>query len=159
MTALMLSVAVAVTTPGDSPSDWLTEWSGRVAENGALSVGLIDEWRDHHARFAEPDPPPVVVQHRRPPSSVEYWRPLVAAHFRAEHVDDALAVMACESGGDPNAANPTSSARGLFQFLQGWWSGAWGYPAFDPYDPVANVEAAAWLSAGGTDWTAWVCQP
>lgn len=162
MTALLLAVTLAAPTP---VATWEAHWHGRVAESGGLTVDLVDDRRMFYALLEPPapEPAPVVRTVPRPPPappvSVESWRPLVAAHFQPEHVDAALRVMACESGGNPNAANPTSTARGLFQFLRGWWSGAWGYPAFDPYDPAANVIAAAWLSKGGSDWSHWVCKP
>jgi hypothetical protein len=161
MTALILTVALAAPTPVDS---WEAHWHAQVAEAGGLTVGLVEDRRTFYALF-EPEPVPVAPAVRAvprvivPPVSVEVWRSLVAAHFPAEHVDAALSVMACESHGDTYAANPRSTARGLFQFLRGWWSGAWGYPAFDPYNPELNVAAAAWLSKGGTDWSHWVCKP
>ena len=133
MTALLLTVAMTVPTPGQ----------------------LVD-WQTAHDRYPRwiPAPPATVSD-----DPVERWRPLVEQHFEPAHVDAALNVIACESHGNPDAANPRSTARGLFQFLRGWWSGAWGYPPFDPYDPAANVTAAAWLSKGGTDWGHWVCRP
>lgn len=92
---------------------------------------------------------------------VEQWRGLVSAWFGA-NTDDALTVIACESGGNPDAANPRSSARGLFQHLGRFWperSAAAGFAGADIFDPEANVAVAAWLSGGGTDWSHWVCQP
>lgn len=35
-------------------------------------------------------------------------------------------IIECESGGDPNAHNPTSSASGLFQFLDSTWASVGG---------------------------------
>lgn len=61
----------------------------------------------------------------------ERWRPLIAAHFPASAVDRAIAVCNCESGGNPTARNPRSTATGLFQILRG------------PVDPEANVALAA----------------
>lgn len=93
---------------------------------------------------------------------VEQWRPLVAAHFPASQVDTAMRVMACESGGNPSAKNPTSTAAGLFQFLRSTWdwvAGVLGFPSYDqggPYDPQLAVPAAAWLQANG-GWQHWVC--
>jgi hypothetical protein len=26
-----------------------------------------------------------------------------------------------------------------------WYHGEWGYPAFDPFDPRANLKAGVWL--------------
>lgn len=49
-----------------------------------------------------------------------------------------------ESGLDPNNANPTSSAKGLFQFID---STRRQYGNFDPYDPAASSDAAAHLAS------------
>lgn len=48
---------------------------------------------------------------------VERWRPLISQYDW--DTDTALAVVLCESQGDPGAINPSSGAAGLFQLL-GW---------------------------------------
>lgn len=53
-----------------------------------------------------------------------------------------------ESGGNPNARNPTSSAKGLFEFTD---STAKRYGLANPYDPVASTDAAARLAADNRD--------
>lgn len=59
----------------------------------------------------------------------------------------ACAVLACESGGNPNARNPRSSATGLFQILNG------------PLDPEANVALAfrMWQQRGWQPWNVGGC--
>jgi hypothetical protein len=52
-------------------------------------------------------------------------------------------VASVESGGDVNAANPNSSARGPFQFIN---STAQQYGLTNPNDPVASADAAARLT-------------
>lgn len=47
-----------------------------------------------------------------PTAGVEQWRPLVAAHFGA-YTDEALRVIACESGGKPRRLQPERSLRPL----------------------------------------------
>lgn len=101
--------------------------------------------------------------------SVEQWRTLVEQYFPPELVDEALRVMACESGGNPNAKNPHSSATGLFQFLSATW--AWssvsaGWGGYSRLDPEANIAVAAWLversistNHPGGAWGHWECQP
>jgi len=49
-----------------------------------------------------------------------------------------------ESGGNPNAQNPNSSAAGLFQFIK---PTAQQYGLQNPMDPVASTDAAARLAA------------
>lgn len=106
---------------------------------------------------------------RRWTGSVEQWRELVAKYFPPQRVDEALRVMSCESRGNPDAKNPSSSATGLFQFLDGTW--AWasvsaGWGGYSRLDPEANIAVAAWLvdysirtNHPGGAWGHWVCQP
>lgn len=98
---------------------------------------------------------------------VTRWRPLVEEYFPQELVDQALAIIECESNGDPTARNPRSSATGLFQFLSRTWenaSGPAGFEGASPLDAEANVAAAAWLvdfslDAGHSAWKHWTCRP
>lgn len=55
-----------------------------------------------------------------------------------------------ESGGNPHAQNPTSSASGLLQFLSSWWYGKW-----DPMDPYQNLRHGylAWRQVGWQPWS------
>lgn len=94
--------------------------------------------------------------------NVERWRNLVAAHFPAAVVDEALSVMQCESQGIPTATNPTSRASGLFQHLPMFWSArsrSAGVPGANIYDPVANVTVAGWLYRQSNTWAHWSCKP
>lgn len=101
-----------------------------------------------------------------PPPEVEQWRGLVAQYFPSNRVDEALHIMWCESGGDPDAYNPYSGASGLFQFLPSTWAttaGPAGFPGADVFDPEPNVGSAAWLAnlyaeLGQYYWTAWSCK-
>jgi len=68
----------------------------------------------------------------------EQWRTLVAQYFQPEQVDTMLCLMQHESGGNPNADNPNSSAAGLFQIMGFWWDKYGG----NPYDPETNVALA-----------------
>jgi len=114
----------------------------------------------------EPAPAtPRTVRVTRPPANVEAWRPLVAAYFPAGLVDEALAVLACESQGNPGAHN-RSGASGLWQFMPDTWdwvAGNTGSPSFDedgPYDPEWATINAAWLwqHGGPQHWTCWRMQ-
>ena len=92
--------------------------------------------------------------------AVERWRPIVAAYFPSDRVDWALRIMECESHGDPDAKNPTSTASGLFQHLASLWQErtiAAGWEGADIFDPFANIAMAAWLlETGGPGH--WVCK-
>ena len=96
---------------------------------------------------------------------VEQWRSLVVAYWPPELVEWALRIMACESGGDPGARNPSSSAAGLFQFLRSTWDrgpapalGLGSYDSGAVYDPALNVMAAAWLYANWGGASQWSCK-
>ncbi|HEX5671333.1 MAG TPA: transglycosylase SLT domain-containing protein, partial [Acidimicrobiia bacterium] len=80
--------------------------------------------------------------------TVERWRSLVAQYFPVSMVDDALAVIDCESRGYPDAYNPYSGASGLFQFIPGTWAVASvkaGFSGASPFEPEPNVASAWWL--------------
>ena len=87
-------------------------------------------------------------------SGVEQWRGLVAAYFPADQVDTALRVMACESGGNPNAYNP-SGASGLMQVLSSW-ADNFGVSPDDLFNPETNIWIASELYYDG-GWGHWVC--
>jgi soluble lytic murein transglycosylase-like protein len=81
-------------------------------------------------------------------------------------VNEALAIIQCESGGDPGIVNPYSGAAGLFQFLPGTWAAASvsaGVGGRSVFDGEANIIAAAWLSGyyaskGYSPWQPWSCR-
>lgn len=91
-------------------------------------------------------------------AGVDRWRPLVEKYFAPEDVERALEVIRCESHGNPAAANPVSTARGLFQHLGSLWrerAASAGWAGADIYDPEANVAVAAWLVYHGGGWRHW----
>lgn len=100
------------------------------------------------------------------PPAVERWRSLVQQFFPSSRVEEALRIIGCESNGDPDAVNPYSGAAGLFQFLPSTWASTApqaGYPDASPFEPEANVAAAAWLAnryqeLGYDYWHAWNCK-
>ena len=73
--------------------------------------------------------------------------------------NQAVAVATCESGLNPNAANPNSTARGLFQFLSSTWATT-SYAGYSPFNAWANIQAAHQVFVrDGYSWHEWVCQP
>lgn len=131
-------------TNGQPPPEVQPFQAGVTLENG------LPPW------YAAP-PPPASKPKPAPkprtvsvPHSVEEWRPLVAAYFRAEDVDRALCLMGYESAGNPNAKNPNSTASGLFQILRFWWAPR----GIDPFDPESNVALAAEIR-DSQGWRAW----
>lgn len=65
-------------------------------------------------------------------------------------------IVQCESGGNPRAQNPTSSASGLFQFIDGTWANFGGYAhAKDAPVSVQIAKAEQVYAARGTQpWNA-----
>jgi transglycosylase-like protein with SLT domain len=163
MATLALTAALVLPIHGhtvDQLEAWQDDWSARAADT--QSVDLMDERRDmrgRHPWYFDPEPQVQIARNlgssnRPPPSAgVEQWRTLVAAYFPPDHVDRMLRIMDCESGGNPWAKNPHSSATGLFQIMASWqksWPG-------DYTDPWTNVAVAyqIWLTQG---YAAWVCR-
>ncbi len=161
-------IVVTASTPAIAHSkaeldDWRLIW-GRTVLSDGLTVDRLAEQADMARRHPWYFNRPVPHTHPRRTFSggVEQWRGLVAAYFRAADVDRALRVMACESGGNPNArhGNRASGAAGLMQHLPRYWatrSAAAGFAGASIFDPEANVATAAWLlkTAG---WGSWECR-
>jgi hypothetical protein len=70
---------------------------------------------------------------------------------RARGVDPLRAIAGSESGGRTDAANPRSSARGLFQFIDPTWNTYAARAGYDPVttrnDPWAQADTGAYLLA------------
>jgi hypothetical protein len=172
-TALLVSLAVpAQAHSEDELADWVTDWHTAVnTRGGTLSPRLIAEYKSMHGRhrcskvLGTPCPEKTsrrsehLIPYNGMGSGVEQWRSLVEVYFGG-NTDRALRVMACESGGNSNAANPSSSASGLFQFLASTWERVTGenYPG-SVFNGESNIRAAAKLSNGGSDWSQWSCRP
>ena len=85
---------------------------------------------------------------------MEQWRGLVSAY--GWPVDEALAVLSCESGGDVLAYN--GGSMGLFQVHYPSHSGRVSGPEA-LYDPATNIAVAydIWIDNAG--WGPWGCKP
>ena len=100
------------------------------------------------------------------PPAVERWRSLVQAYFPSSRVNEALAVLKCESLGDAEAYNPYSGASGLYQFLPSTWASSSpkaGFSGASAFDAEANIGTAAWLAnryqeLGQGFWSPWSCR-
>lgn len=64
-------------------------------------------------------------------------------------------VLRCESGGDPTAENPTSTASGLWQILDGTWSRFGGYQRAKFAPPAIQNAKARLIWANGRGRSAW----
>ena len=147
---LVLSVFFHTTTQLD---DWFNDWG----TNDYLSNQQLAEFRDlldRHPQlghdYVKPQVRTTPITARGMGNDVEQWVPLILVYFPAAELDLVLCVMTAESGGNPNAYNPSSGASGLFQHIPKYWadrSTAAGWAGASIWDPVANTAVAAWLSA------------
>lgn len=74
-------------------------------------------------------------------TDVERWRPLVLRYFPT-NVEQMLCIMRKESGGNPNAKNPTSTAMGLFQVMASVWAESFNLEPNNLYHAETNVRIA-----------------
>ncbi len=132
---------------------WVTE--ADISLNPFMLAEFAD-MRDRHPEYFHVGPLylPPVFNHSS--TNTEQWRPLVTLHF--DDVDTALCIISYESGGNPEAKNPRSTARGLFQILASLWAPHFGVSYEDLYDPELNVYLASeiYLIQG---WGAWTVYP
>ncbi len=132
----MLTLGTAFGQEVEDIDAWVKEWVAQA--DVGLSPGLIaeiQEVEDLHPWYFNNQDGSV--------TDPDFWRPLVAAYWPADTVDQALCLMVMESGGDPNADNPRSTARGLFQILASLWAPFFGVSSDDLYDPLVNVRLAS----------------
>lgn len=158
MTALLVAATLALAPPLPLPPEALE----------ARTLGIeAAMWRESPSAPATSDVTVTVVSDTAPPPTsppaapqpplqggVERWRDLVSAY--SWDVDRMLRIMACESGGNPHATNP-SGATGLLQVMTPLWSTEFGYTPSELLDPGINVAVAyqVWLRQS---YGAWVCR-
>lgn len=86
----------------------------------------------------------------------------VEAFLSAQATTTAYWIASCESGFDPLAKSPTSSATGVFQFLKGTWKyygqKYWGdeWANKDRLNALDNIRLGLWIidTYGTHDWDA-----
>lgn len=115
-----------------------------------------ERWR-HQRRDFEHHAAQLLYAMKHPPGAASgtKWLPLARHVGWPEYALSTLArIIWRESTGRERAANPTSSARGLLQFMSGWYTGAWGIPAFNPLDAEQNLHAGyhVWRMQGWSPW-------
>lgn len=150
-----LTAAVAYAVPERTDPDALPDliydehWLLRTPSNPVESDKRPPLTTTTTTRFTTPGPIARAAAPRPPPTKpntggVEQWRPLLAAYGDWD-VDLMLAIMRCESGGNPDARNASSGAAGLLQI----------YPArAGSFDPVTNIAQghAKWAASGYSPW-------
>lgn len=66
-------------------------------------------------------------------------------------------IVMCESGGNYQAENPSTSASGAYQITDETWGGYGGYSHASDAPPSVQDERAAQIYAGGAGRSNWVC--
>lgn len=155
----MLGLALPANAHTRSELDtWVEDWE--TSADYGLSADLLTDMADMTARhpwYFDPQPTPSTRSvssstDRGMGSNVEQWHGLVSQYFT--DVDTALCLIHYESGGNPDAKNPRSTARGLFQILASLWAPHFGVTYEQLYDPETNVRLAAQIYAQ-QGWGAW----
>jgi hypothetical protein len=129
----------------DDREVWWNPPTGLYYVGGFWRDGAGRYWDGNGWRWPVID---LVSSHRTP--GVEHWRQLVMSIFGAARADAVLAIMRCESNGDPWATGAQGEV-GLMQIHP-------RYHADATYDPEGNLRAAYRISRGGADWSAWSCR-
>jgi hypothetical protein len=115
----------------------------------------------------EPEPTPVTPEPEPTTTTAEATDeavPVTAARASSQAASGSCggnlptcAIMACESGGDPLAENPTSSASGKWQIIDSTWAGHGGYAHASDAPEHVQDERAAEIWAGGSGRGQWDC--
>lgn len=145
--ALCLAVAVCWQPPPTATADTLTVHAERAEAHAFMHevarARQLIRWVD---AVTEPEP-------AGPDTPATGSRPTVTASTPASEGTvngypcggtlPPCTVLACESGGNPTAENPTSSASGLWQIIDGTWNNYGGYPhAASAPAEIQNQKAA-----------------
>ena len=94
-----------------------------------------------------------------PLSELELRALLAEAGWSEALIPEALAVIHCESRGDPAAVSPTED-YGLLQLNALTWTAFFGFESPTAFlEPLVNLRAALVIYERGGGWGPWVCQP
>jgi murein DD-endopeptidase MepM/ murein hydrolase activator NlpD len=113
---------------GGFPDGW---WSDKMNEYARVKWAELKDKYGTNLTQNHTDTPPA-------PQGVSSTQALVRkamlqAGFSADQWDALFQLVMHESGFRPDAQNPTSSAYGLFQFLDSTWAGVGGHKTSDPW--------------------------
>ena len=94
-------------------------------------------------------PQPYVIAHNSPITKEKDWvKSIIISTAEEFNISSGLLVdiAKCESGLNPEAKNPRSTASGIFQFINSTFihqAQAYGLPTDDKNDPVIQIKLAA----------------
>jgi len=100
-------------------------------------IGAQDDLNASNQALIEEQPAKTVVVEARQPATIEE-KIIEYADLAFFPRDVALEVGMCESSLNPNAQNPNSSAKGLYQFISSTWD--WIEAEGSPFDPDENIK-------------------
>jgi hypothetical protein len=156
---LALASCVIAPPPVPAPDTVLIEHAERAQARAFLhdvaDARALIEWVD--AVDAPPQPPQLPLTRPDAPPALSHPTVTVDVSGATGTVNGYpcggplpdCSILACESGGNPTAQNPRSSASGLWQFLTGTWNGYGGYPTAADAPPDVQNERAAQVWNGG----------
>ena len=166
LTTAPTTLVVPVPVPAFLPRPVPVEQAAAYLDLDAvrLHIGEYEYVEADLIAMAMPEPPgpawlpPVFSPPATYPTNIEFWRAWVVDY--SWPVEEALAIIGCESGGNSDAISRTND-WGLFQHHLTYWearSAKAGYPNTSPLDPKVNVAVAWWLwNSKGGSWTDWTC--
>lgn len=165
---------VHVVAPGDTLSELFGPWWGYMCITN-VAQGVIEHCDLIHpgdrldsavtaAEMAKIDawvaalpPPPVVQVEHQPRQRASEPTPARTSGGPSNGWAIPESIVMCESGGNYSAENPTSTASGAYQIIDGTWGGYGGYSHASDAPPSVQDERAAQIWAGGAGRGNWVC--
>jgi hypothetical protein len=135
-------------------------WADRIAAGKKLTIVPLPRHIPAAPRELAPPPPPAPATHlvssgaTYNPKSISVVPAAAPQHISAGGGFEACVIQA-ESGGNPAAQNPASTASGLFGFLSSTWTAITGLPGPARAYSVATQEAAfqkEYAQAGTAPW-------
>lgn len=158
--AAILFLSLALPAEAHSRSeldDWVDDWQSRFLSHGAMA-----EWEDmalRHPWYFAPAANPVDpasgggVYRGMGTGDIARWEPVILRYFDPAELPRVVCLIAHESGGNPDARNPSSGARGLLQVMP-FWAAEFGFTPDDLYDPHINLLVSSRIRTI-QGWTAW----
>jgi hypothetical protein len=164
---LILTVALTAATactPGQVTAFFNARGQTIDQADASFVAQALDRWADQQRMLL--DYLAAVAASQRscygPPTCATLVRRAFTEAGIAHRAEEGVRVMMCESGGNPNARNGSSSASGLFQQLATYWPGraaTYGMAGRSVFDPWANAVVSAGMVRDTGGWSHWSCKP
>jgi hypothetical protein len=144
------------------PNSLGTRTLGATHPAAVAHTAAVHTAATHRAITRKAAPPKRIIRHtvRHAAPAARYSGGSVQNQIRAvfgPYAGRALRIAACESGFNPSAASRISTAKGVFQFLNGTWATT-SYRNYSPFNAWANIRAAYEVfTRDGHSWREWQC--